>query len=169
VIRRASSEPAGGPGRGVEVGDLAPDFSLRGPAGQPVTLSEYRGSNVLLVFFPLAFSPACSSQLPDIERASRQPEHTDVVVLGISVDSHWTNQEFARRLGLSFPLLSDFDRRTSAEYGVLEAERGHSGRALFAIDRRGRVVYKEVSTAPPTELRGIPSHQRAIEALRAAG
>lgn len=153
----------------VEVGDLAPDFSLRGPAGQPVTLSEYRGSNVLLVFFPLAFSPACTSQLPEVERdVRREPLAQDTVVLGISVDSHWANEEFARRLGLSFPLLSDFDRRTCAAYGVLDPARGHGGRALFAVDRTGRVVYKEVSTAPPTDPSQLPSHRRALEALHGA-
>src|SRR5439155_2967437 len=120
---------------GVEVGQIAPDFTLKGPGGQPISLSDYRGrSNVVLVFFPLAFSPVCSHQLPAVQRASAGFEAAAAVVLGVSVDSHHANAAFAEKLGLTFPLLSDFDRAVSAAYGVLNAERGYSGRALFALD-----------------------------------
>ncbi len=149
----------------VEVGDLAPDFSLRGPEGQPVTLSEYRGKkNVLLVFFPMAFSPTCSVQLPAIQEDSNRLDALEVVVLGISVDNHYANDRFARANGLEFPLLSDFDRETSSAYGVLNAERGYSRRALFLIDKQGRVRFKEVTLAP-AESPQMPSHQRALDAL----
>jgi peroxiredoxin (alkyl hydroperoxide reductase subunit C) len=144
-----------------EVGQPAPDFKLKGPGGQFVTLSEYRGrKNVVLVFYPLAFSPVCSHQLPSIERELSRFEALDAVVLGVSVDSHWTNTAFAERLRVSFPLLSDFRRETSAAYGVL-LEAGHSGRATFVIGKDGRVAYRDV--APDTSQ--VPDNARVLAAL----
>ncbi len=146
-----------------EVGQQAPDFTLKGPGGQPVSLSEYRGNkNVVLVFYPLAFSPVCTHQLPAIERDLERITEHDAVVLGISVDSHYANEAFAKQLHLSFPLLADFHRRTSADYGLLLSEKGYSGRALFVIDKDGKVAYRDVS--PIT--REIPSNDLLIEALR---
>lgn len=149
----------------LDVGQQAPDFSLLGPAGQPVTLSEYRGKkNVLLVFFPMAFSPTCSIQMPSIEKHARRLEALDVVVLGISVDNPFANERFAGSLGITFPLLSDYDRSTCRDYGVLIPQRGHSGRALFLIDKQGAVLFKEVSPAPGDPAQ-MPSHERALDRL----
>ena len=146
----------------LEVGQLAPEFKLKGPGGQTVSLSEYRGRNpVVLVFYPLAFSPVCSHQLPAIERELARITARGGVVLGVSVDSHYSNTAFAEKLGLSFPLLSDFKRQTSAAYGVLREEAGSSGRALFMIDRQGRIAYKDVS---PTTAE-IPDLEPLIAAL----
>ena len=151
----------------LEVGQLAPDFKLKGAGGQPVSLSEYRNSkNVVLVFYPLAFSPTCSHQLPTIQKDLARFEELDAVVLGVSIDSHHANTAFARHLGLSFPLLSDFKREASALYGVLNAEAGHSGRAVFVVDKQGKLAYKDVSPAPG-DINQIPSNQRVLEALRA--
>jgi peroxiredoxin len=144
-----------------EVGQPAPDFKLKGPGGQFVTLSEYRGKkNVVVVFYPLAFSPVCSHQLPDIQREMSRFEALDAVVLGVSVDSHWSNTAFAERLRLSFPLLSDFRRDTSAAYGVL-LDAGHSGRATFVVGKDGRVAYRDVS--PDTAQ--VPDNARVLAAL----
>jgi DNA polymerase III epsilon subunit family exonuclease len=151
----------------IDVGQQAPDFELKGPQGQPVTLSEYRDrKNVVLVFFPLAFSPVCSHQLPAIQRSVAEFERLDAVVFGVSVDSHHANTAFAKQLGIGFPLLSDFDKRTIAAYGVLDSRRGTSGRAVFVIDKQGTVVYRDVSSAPQDPAQ-IPSSERALEALRA--
>ena len=145
-----------------EVGQAAPEFSLKGPGGQFISLSDYRGKkHVVLVFYPLAFSPVCSHQLPAIEREIDRIRALEAVVLGVSVDSHHANTAFAERLRLSFPLLSDFKRRTSADYGVLIEESGHSGRAMFVVDKRGRVAYKDVSPTPAE----IPSNERLLAAL----
>jgi peroxiredoxin len=144
------------------IGQMAPDFMLKGPGGQFVTLSEYRGKQpVVLVFYPLAFSPVCSHQLPAIEKDLARFSASGAVVLGVSVDSHYANTAFADRLGLSFPLLSDWKREASAAYGVLIEASGHSGRALFLIDREGRIVHQEVA---PT-LSEIPDHEVLIRAL----
>jgi len=151
----------------VDVGQMAPEFSLKGPGGQPVTLSEYRGKkNVILVFFPLAFSPTCAHQLPTVEQDAARFARLDAVVLGISVDSHHANAAFAHKLRLSFPLLSDFQRATSAAYGVLNTERGYSERAIFVIDRQGRVIHRDVSPAPG-DIEQMPSNAKALEALEA--
>jgi peroxiredoxin len=146
----------------LEIGQTVPEFRLKGPGGQFVALSEYRGrKNVVMVFYPLAFSPVCSHQLPEIQKEMGRFEKLDAVVMGISVDSHYSNTAYAERLGLSFPLLSDFKRETSAAYGVLLAESGHSGRAIFVVDKQGRLAYKDVSPA----LGDIPSNERVLTAL----
>ena len=144
-----------------EPGELAPDFTLRGPDGEYVTLSEYRGRNaVVLAFYPLAFSRVCSNQLPAIER-----DLTAGMELTKGGDSHHANREFGRRLGLSFPLLSDFHKRASTAYGMLEPEAGVSGRALFVIDREGKVAYRDVSSDPGD----VPSNETLIAALERLG
>ena len=146
----------------LETGQAAPEFKLKGPGGQIVTLSEYRGKkHVVLVFYPLAFSPVCSHQLPAIEKEMARFEGLDATVLGVSVDSHYSNTAFAERLRLSFPLLSDFKREASAAYGVLLSEAGHSGRAIFVVDKQGTVAYKDVSAA----IDDIPSTERLLVAL----
>jgi len=145
-----------------EVGQPAPDFRLKGPGGQPISLSEYLGhKNVVLVFYPLAFSPVCAHQLPEIQTHIARFRELDAEVLGVSVDSWYANQEFARKLNLSFPLLSDFDHAATTAYGVLMPEKRYSGRALFVVDKQGRVAWREISPTP-TE---IPSTSNALAAL----
>lgn len=146
----------------LEVGQVAPEFKLKGPGGQFVTLSEFRGKkNVLLVFYPLAFSPVCSHQLPMIQKDLHRFEALDAEVLGISVDSYYSNEAFALHLGLSFPLLSDFHRETSKDYGVLIADRLYSERALFVVDREGKLAHRDVSAS----LGEIPSNEPVFEVL----
>jgi peroxiredoxin len=145
-----------------DVGQPAPEFRLKGPGGQPFTLSEYRGNrNLVLAFYPLAFSPLCSHQLPELQREMARFRALDAEVLGISVDSWYANAEFARKLGLSFTLLSDFDRAAGAAYGVLLPDRGYSQRALFVVDKAGRVAWREIAPTPTD----IPSTQDALAAL----
>lgn len=148
------------------VGEPAPEFHLKGPGGQFVTLSEFRGHRpVVLIFYPLAFSPVCSHQLPLVQSDLHRFEQLGASVFGISVDSHWANEAFARALGLSFPLLSDFRREAMTAYGVLRDKAGYSGRALFVIDRDGRIAHADVSATPDL----IPSNGRALEVLEALG
>jgi peroxiredoxin len=149
-----------------EAGQPAPDFRLKGPGGQPFTLSEYRGSrNLLLAFYPLAFSPVCAHQLPELQREIARFRALGTEVLGISVDSWYSNQEFARKLGLSFPLLSDFDRSACAAYGVLLPERGYCNRAYFVIDKQGCVVWREIAPTP-TEIPSVEDALAALEGLQ---
>ncbi len=148
-----------------EVGQEAPDFKLRGPGGTTYTLSEYRGERpVVLVFYPLAFSPVCSHQLPELQRQLHRFEAAGAQVFGISVDSHYANSAFAEKLGLTFPLLSDWKHDASRAYGVLVPEAGLSGRALFVVGRDGRLVHREVSENMG-DLEQVPSVERALAAL----
>lgn len=148
-----------------EVGQLAPDFRLKGPGGAFYTLSEHRGeSPVVLVFYPLAFSPTCSHQLPDLQARVAEMDRLGAVVYGISVDSHWSNTAFARSLHLTFPLLSDWKRETSAAYGVLLPAAGMSGRATFVVGKDGRVLMPDVSEKLD-DLERVPDPERVIAAL----
>lgn len=146
----------------LEVGQIAPDFRLRGPGGQHVSLSEYRGQkHVVIAFFPLAFSPVCSHQLPEIQKQLARFEALGAVVLGVSVDSHYANEAFARSLGLTFPLLSDFDHAASRAWGMLIPERRYSARGLFVVDKQGRLAYRDVT---PTTA-DVPDTAAALAAL----
>jgi peroxiredoxin len=148
-----------------EIGAEAPDLRLRGPGGVFYSLSEFRGEkNVLLVFYPLAFSPVCSHQLPEIQQALPRFEAADTVVFGISVDSYHANAAFARALRLDFPLLSDWKREASTAYGVLIPQAGIAGRAVFLVDKQGRIVWREVSEDSDS-LEQVPSPERALAAL----
>ena len=149
------------------VGQLAPEVRLRGPGGQWMSLSDYRDHQyVVLVFYPLAFSPVCSHQLPDVQKHLQEFRDLETVVFGISVDSHYTNEAFAQSLKLEFPLLSDFHRQAMTAYGVLQSDKGYSGRALFLIGKDGRIAYMDVS-ANPGDVAQVPSPERLLEALRA--
>lgn len=151
-----------------EPGQLAPDFRLKGPGGGFYSLSEHLGhSPVVLVFYPLAFSALCSHQLPDVQARITDFERAGAVVYGISVDSHHANAAFARSLKLSFPLLSDWKRETSAAYGMLLPEAGYSGRALFVIGRDGKLLWREISEDMDA-MEQIPSPERALAALARA-
>lgn len=146
-------------------GQVAPDFKLKGPGGQPVTLSEYRGQkHVVLVFYPAAFSSTCAHHLPEVQAALPRIEELGAVVFGISVDNHFANTAFARHLGLTFELLSDFRTEASRAYGVFSEKFGTSGRAAFVVDRDGVIVHRDVSAAPG-EVSEIPGMGKVIEVL----
>ncbi len=150
-----------------EIGQLAPDFRLKGPGGAFYTLSEHRGqAPVVLVFYPLAFSRVCSHQLPELQKFIPRFEQAGAVVYGISVDSHHSNAAFAKSLGLSFPLLSDWKHEASTAYGVLLPEAGYSGRATFVVDRDGKLIFRELSeNMGDQDL--IPSPERALASITA--
>jgi peroxiredoxin len=151
-----------------EIGSMAPDFRLRGPGGVHYSLSEFRGEkHVLLVFYPLAFSPVCSHQLPELQQWLPKLEAAGVAVFGISVDSHYANAAFARSTGVTFPLLSDWDREACRAYGVLIPGAEVAVRSLFLVDREGRLLWREISE-DSRSLEDVPSPQRALAALGAA-
>lgn len=131
----------------ISVGDEAPDFELMGHAGAQVRLSDFRGSkNVVIVFFPLAFSGICTKQLTDIGSHEAQYAGSDAQVLGISVDGHHAQAAFARSLGLrNALLLSDFNPRgaVAERYGVYLPDAGTSMRASFVVDRHGIVRHAD--------------------------
>ncbi len=128
-------------------GQPAPNFALKAHTGEDVTLEQYRGSkNVLLIFYPLDFSPTCSMQLPEFSAMKEDFDALDTVILGINRDSAWTHKAWAREYGIEVPLLSDMLLETAKNYGVQIAERGISKRATFVIDKAGIVVLQHIET-----------------------
>jgi peroxiredoxin (alkyl hydroperoxide reductase subunit C) len=145
-----------------DVGQTAPEFKLKGPGGQWVSLSEYRGKkNVVLAFYPLAFSPVCTHQLPALEKEMPRLRELEAEVLGISVDSHYANEAYAQKLKLSFPLLGDFRKEVSTAYGVLNPDTLYSNRTLFVVDKQGTIVHRQQT---PTNS-DLPDNERMIAAL----
>lgn len=129
-------------------GTPAPDFTLPGTGGADVTLSALRGRNVLLAFFPLAFTSVCTAEMCDFTADYGQFASSDTVVLPISVDSIPTLQEFKKKEKLSVDLLSDFKREVSRLYGTLIEERFFSNRAYVLIDRTGVVRWSHLERTP---------------------
>jgi peroxiredoxin len=120
----------------LKVGDVAPDFELPASGNHTIKLSEYRGKkNVLLAFYPFAFSPVCSLQLPGLQQQLSQFQSLNTEVLGISVDSKHSSAAFAEHLHLDFPLVSDFNKEITQAYGVLR-EGGFAERAVFEVLRQ---------------------------------
>jgi peroxiredoxin Q/BCP len=126
----------------LKVGDTAPDFTLPSTSGGKVTLSSFRGKNaVVLAFFPAAFSPGWTKEFLAYQAGIANFEGQAVKVLGISTDNTFSQREFAAKLKLSMPLLSDFaQRQVSKEYGVLVPQAGVSNRATFVIDKDGKIA-----------------------------
>jgi peroxiredoxin len=130
------------------IGAPAPDFTLASTSGQPLTLSSLRGKNVLLAFFPLAFTSTCTAELCDMRDDWDQFAGTDTVVLPISVDSTASLTEFKAKYAMKSDLLSDFKREVSRLYGVLIEDRFFSTRAYFLIDRAGTIRWEHVESNP---------------------
>lgn len=147
------------------VGQMAPEFRLRGSSGQFVSLSDHRGKeSVVIVFFPLAFTPICAHQLPQLEKARPRLEELRARAIGISVDSWQTNEVFARQIGVRYPLLSDFRRETCRDYGVFDEERFTSARAVFVVDRDGRIAHVEIA-GDPDDATKVPAIDRLLAVL----
>ena len=133
----------------VNVGDKAPSFSLYSSDKKAVSLKDYEGKNVVLLFFPLAFTSVCTDELCSMRDNIAQYNGADANGLAVSVDTPQTLAKFKAELGLNFPLLSDFNKETSRAYGALYEEfvmgmRGVSKRSAFVIDKNGVVRYSEV-------------------------
>jgi peroxiredoxin len=130
-------------------GSVAPDFTLKSTSGEPVTLSSLRGrSNVLLAFFPLAFTSTCTAELCDMRDDYSRYESAGVVVLPISVDSVDTLKEYKAKHAMKADMASDFRRDVSRAYGVLLEDRFYANRAYFLIDRKGIVRWAHVEEHP---------------------
>jgi mycoredoxin-dependent peroxiredoxin len=141
----------------LKVGDEAPDFTLQATTGDKITLSQYRGQkNVVLAFFPYAFSRTCSAQMPSYQAELERFNGYDTQVLGVSMDSLYSLKEWANQLGITYPLLSDFfpQGKVADLYGVRHAV-GMPERALFVVDKAGKVawilIHRPIGTAPDNE------------------
>ena len=129
------------------VGDLAPDITLQDGNGRLVSLHEFRGRPVVLVFYPLDWSPSCSDQLSLYQAESGEFDRYGVQLLAISVDSIYSHGAWAAVRGLTFPLLADFEPKgeVARRYQVWRPEEGFCERALYVIDKDGKIQYSYVS------------------------
>lgn len=133
----------------LNIGDKAPDFVLKNSDGEEVVLSSFKGKhNVVLLFFPLAFTSVCTAELCSVRDSLKEYETLNAQVFGISVDSFFTLKEFKKAQNLNFPLLSDFNKTTAKAYGALYDEffgmYGVAKRSAFVIDKEGNIAYAEV-------------------------
>ena len=150
----------------VEVGQEAPDFELRNQHGERIRLSSFRGArNVVLVFYPLAFSGVCSSELSALRDNFPEVTRDDTELLTVSVDSVYVLRKWSDTEGFQFGLLSDFwpHGGVASLYGVFNADRGVAVRGTFIIDKAGVVRWKVVNPIP--EARDIAEYQKALAAL----
>ena len=161
VSAQAPAAPAGQapaaapapPPPSVKVGDPAPDFDLglvragRRRQGEPakyepkrIKLSDFKGKqNVVVAFFPAAFSPGCTNEMKQYQTSHGTFTAANTKVLGVSVDSTWSNRAFREQLGVEFPILSDWKREAAAAYGLLDTNSGVARRATFVVDKAGVV------------------------------
>ena len=150
----------------LKAGDEAPDFELRSHRGGTVKLSDFRGrKNVVLAFHPLAFTPVCARQMTDYEAARPRFDERDTVVLGISIDPQPAKTAWAQTLGsISFDLLSDFHPHgaVAERYGVFRQKEGFSERAVFVVDKNGRIAWSKVYEIPQQ-----PDNEELLKALSA--
>ncbi len=135
---------------GLVVGEKAPDFTLVGTDLQPISLSDYKGKNLILHFFPLAFTSVCTEQLCMANGEENDYASLNASVVGVSVDSPFVLDKFSKENNLNFPLGSDFNRAVSTAYGVLfEGDfvgmTGFSMRSAFVIDGAGFIRYAETT------------------------
>jgi peroxiredoxin len=150
--------------QGLPVGNRAPDFNLPDATGQQVRLSDFQGKNVVLAFYPLDWSPACSDQLSLYQSELEEFERHNTQVIAISVDSIYSHGAWAAVRGITFPLLSDFHPKgeVAQHYQVLRDSTGFTERALFVIDADGIIRYKHISP----ELHQIPDIYELFEQLQ---
>jgi mycoredoxin-dependent peroxiredoxin len=146
-----------------QVGSEAPDFTLRNQNNEEVTLSEFRGKqNVLVVFYPFAFSGICTGELCAVRDDIGSFQNDDVQVLAISVDHPFTLKAWSQAQNYDFPLLADFwpHGAVAQAYGVFEDNRGMALRGTFLVDRSGIVRFAEVNQ--PGEPRDQGAWKKAL-------
>ena len=147
VARAQAPAAAPPPPPSVKTGQAAPDFTANylamengRPGFKSVKLSDYKGQkNVVLAFFPAAFSPGCTSEMAKYQENTGEFNSNNTVLLGMSVDSAWANVAFAEKLGVQFHILSDAKRDISRAYGVFDEQSVVARRTTFVIDRQGVV------------------------------
>ena len=133
----------------IEVGAKAPNFKLRASDKSQVSLSDFKGKNVVLLFFPAAFTGVCTKELCSMRDSLHDYTKLDAQVVAISVDTIFTLEKWKSEENFNFPMLSDFNKTVSKKYGTLYKEfvfemKGVSKRSAFVIDKKGIVRYAEV-------------------------
>ncbi len=136
-----------------ELGSAAPDFSLTGATNQndtEVTLGDFEGKKLVILFYPLDFSPVCSEQVPDFNDNLDAIRAKGADVIAINRDSTFAHKAWSESLGgIGFPLLSDMNLEVSKKYGMALDEVGITTRGVFIVDGSGKIAFKHVEDAPP--------------------
>ena len=138
----------------IAVGQPVPDFVLKDQNQQEVKLSDFKGKkNVVMVFYPLDWSPVCTNEHACFVNDMKKFEQLDAQVLGLSVDSVWSHKAWAEKMGIRYPLLADFHPRgaVASKFGVYLEERGITGRAIAIINKEGKIAWfrqYEILTVP---------------------
>ena len=154
----------------IQIGQKAPDFTLFDTDKNKVSLAEQKGSNVVVLFFPLAFTGVCTAELCNVRDNIANYNNTNAKVFGVSVDSLFTLGKFKTEQNLNFPLLSDFNKDAAKAFDVLYETfpafemQGVSKRAAFVIDKEGVVQYTEIC-ATPGDLPDFAAIQKTLEGL----
>ena len=147
----------------IEAGQPAPDFTLPDQDGNKVSLSDLRGQTVVLVFYPLDFSPVCTDQLSVYQRSLADLEQGGAKLIGISVDSAFAHKAFQTQLDVTIPLLADFHPKgeVATAYGVFNEKRGTARRALVMVGPDGDVIWSYEAPSPLE----IPGTELILEVL----
>jgi peroxiredoxin len=134
----------------IAAGTPAPAFTLRDQDGEEVSLADFRGRRVLLVFYPLDFSPVCSDQLSIYQEVKPEIEEKGVTMLGISVDHSYAHKAFQEKLGIDTTLLADFEPKgeVARAYGSYLDRTGFANRTLVLVDEEGKVAWTHESPSP---------------------
>ncbi|MET8681187.1 peroxiredoxin [Streptomyces sp. NPDC004647] len=152
----------------IEVGTKAPELELKNQHGETVRLSDFRGpdgKNVVLLFYPFAFTGVCTGELCELRDELPKFVNDDVQLLAVSNDSPFTLRVFAEKEGLDYPLLSDFwpHGEASRAYGVFDEEKGCAVRGTFIIDKEGVVRWTVVNGLP--DARDLGEYVKALDTL----
>ena len=135
------------------VGSAAPEFTLTGAVNEDdveVSLSDYAGKNLVVLFYPLDFSPVCSEQVPDFNGQLSAIQAKGAEVIAISRDSAFAHKAWSKDLGgVGFPLLADMNLAVSKEFGMALEEIGITTRGVFIVDKNGKIAFKHVEEKPP--------------------
>lgn len=151
----------------IEVGSLAPEFTLVSDEKKEVNLTDYRGKNIVLLFFPFAFTGVCTKEMCEMRDSMGQMNAWDAQVLGVSIDSPFVLAKFKEEESLNFPLLSDFNKTAIRAYDTIYEEfpafglKGVAKRSAYIIDKEGIVKYAEICGSPGDE----PNYEAMKETL----
>ena len=146
----------------IAVGQPAPEFTLKDQSQKDVKLADYRGKNVVIIFYPLDFSPVCTNEHACFVSDMKQFEQLNAQVLGLSVDSVWTHKAFAEKMGITYPLLADFNPRGAVadKFGMYLSDKGITGRAIVIVDKTGKIAWFKDSGIP-----NVPDMKEVEQAL----
>src|SRR5579864_9147462 len=155
----------------IAVGQTAPDFTLMNQEKKEVKLSDFVGKkNVVLMFYPLDWSPTCTTEHACMVNDMRSFETLDAEVLGVSVDSVWSHKAFAEKMGIKYSLLADFHPKGAAseKYGMYLSEKGITGRAIAIVGKDGKVAwFKNYDIPVAPDLKEVAAALKNVKAATA--